>query len=138
MVAYAVATVVSLLGLAALDDYRTNQVALVGLLGLLFAASGGVIAMLSPYTAEVYPTRLRGTGSGLSAGSSKLGGLLGGIGSVAGLIGTAAGMAGPAVAVSIPMLLAGLFVATRGIETRGRRLEEIAARPTESVEHAAR
>lgn len=138
MVAYAVATVVSLLGLAALDDYRTNQVALVGLLGLLFAASGGVIAMLSPYTAEVYPTRLRGTGSGLSAGSSKLGGLLGGIASVAGLIGTAAGMAGPAVAVSIPMLLAGLFVATRGIETRGRRLEEIAARPTESVEHAAR
>ena len=137
MVAYAVATVVSLLGLAALDDYRTNQVALVGLLGLLFAASGGVIAMLSPYTAEVYPTRLRGTGSGLSAGSSKLGGLLGGIASVAGLIGTAAGMLGPAVAVSIPMLLAGVFVAARGIETRGRRLEEIAARPTAPVGHAA-
>jgi putative MFS transporter len=128
MIAYAAATVACLLGLAALDqDYGGNQAALVGLLGLLFAASGGVIAMLSPYTAEVYPTRLRGTGSGLSAASSKLGGLMGGIGSVTGLIGISSGMLGPAVLVSIPMVLAGLIIAARGIETRGRRLEEIAA-----------
>ncbi len=127
MAAYAVATVACLLGLAALNPAPgDNRALLVGLLALLFVASGGVISMLSPYTAEVYPTRLRGTGSGLSAGSSKLGGLIGGIGSVTGLIGIATGMVGPAVLVSIPMAVAAVVVGTRGLETRGRRLEEIA------------
>ena len=81
--------------------------------------------MLSPYTAEVYPTRLRGTGSGLSAGGSKLGGFVGAVGTVAGIITVSTGIIGPAVLVSIPMALAALLVAMKGVETRGRRLEEI-------------
>ena len=43
---------------------------------LLLVGSGGVIAMLSPYTAEVYPTQVRGTGSGFAAGTSKAGGIM--------------------------------------------------------------
>jgi hypothetical protein len=77
-------------------------------------------------TAEVYPTRLRGTGSGLSAGSSKLGGLVGSVATVTGLMSMSTGMLRPAVLVSIPMAVAAMLVALRGIETRGRRLEELA------------
>jgi putative MFS transporter len=126
MVAFALASIVCTLALAWLAPSATSsRAAVVGMLALLYAATGGVIAMLSPYTAEVYPTRLRGTGSGVSAGSSKLGGLIGGIASVTGLIGVASGMMQPAVLVSIPMVLAAVLVASRGIETRGRRLEEL-------------
>ena len=126
MVAFALASILCAVGLAWLAPGQgTNRVAVVTMLALLYAATGGVIAMLSPYTAEVYPTRLRGTGSGVSAGSSKLGGLIGGIASVTGLIGVASGMMRPAILVSIPMAVAAILVAVRGIETRGRRLEEL-------------
>ena len=126
MVAFALASIVCALGLAWLAPSDTsNRTAVVVMLALLYAATGGVIAMLSPYTAEVYPTRLRGTGSGVSAGSSKLGGLIGGIASVTGLIGVASGMMRPAILVSIPLIVAAVLVAARGVETRGRRLEEL-------------
>jgi MFS transporter, putative metabolite:H+ symporter len=128
MVAFALASIACALGVAWVAPTATsNRTMVVAMLALLYAATGGVIAMLSPYTAEVYPTRLRGTGSGVSAGSSKLGGLIGGIASVTGLIGVASGMMRPAILVSIPMVLAAVLVALRGVETRGRRLEELVA-----------
>jgi len=128
MVLYAAATVACLLGFAILnpDSPQASRVAIVSIVALLFIASGGVISMLSPYTAEIYPTRLRGTGSGLSAGSSKLGGFIGAVGTVAGIITVSTGIVAPAILVSIPMALAAVVVAAKGIETRGRRLEEIA------------
>ena len=129
MVAFALASVACAIGVAWIAPTDTsNRTAVVAMLALLYAATGGVIAMLSPYTAEVYPTRLRGTGSGVSAGSSKLGGLIGGIASVTGLIGVASGMMRPAILVSLPMVLAAVLVAARGVETRGRRLEELVER----------
>jgi putative MFS transporter len=74
----------------------------------------------------VFPTRLRGTGSGLSAGSTKLGGLFGGVATVTGLIAVAGGVTRPVLLVSIPMAAAAVIVWRYGIETRGRRLEELA------------
>src|SRR5688572_727019 len=60
MVIYAVASIVMALAVASfLPAAGTNPAVLIGLLAVLYAATGGVIAMLSPYTAEVYPTRLR-------------------------------------------------------------------------------
>jgi putative MFS transporter len=129
MIAFAVASIVCALGLAWLaPNEGSSRIAVIGMLALLYAATGGVIAMLSPYTAEVYPTRLRGTGSGVSAGSSKLGGLIGGIATVSGLIGISTGMMQPALLVSIPMAAAAILVAMHGVETRGRRLEELVDR----------
>lgn len=126
MVWFAVASVACALGLAWMaPSLGSSRGAIVAMLALLYAATGGVIAMLSPYTAEVFPTRLRGTGSGLSAGSSKLGGLLGAIGTVTGLIAVSTGMLRPALLVSIPMMIAAIAVAMRGLETRGRPLEEL-------------
>jgi len=126
MALFAVASIVCALGLAWMaPSAASNRAAIVSMLALLYAATGGVIAMLSPYTAEVFPTRLRGTGSGLSAGSSKLGGLLGAIGTVTGVISVSTGMLRPALLVSIPMAIAAIAVAARGLETRGRPLEEM-------------
>ncbi|HEX6539207.1 MAG TPA: MFS transporter [Candidatus Dormibacteraeota bacterium] len=87
----------------------------------------GVIAVLAPYSTEVYPTALRGRGSGLAAGASKLGGVIAlGI-AVLGIappaLGGAAAIAGGA------MLVAAVAVGSAGIETRDRRLEEISASP---------
>ena len=42
-----------------------------------------------------------------------------------GIITTATGFTGPAVLVSIPPVVAALLVAAAGLETRGRRLEEL-------------
>jgi len=123
---FAVASIACAIGLAWMaPSASSNRVVMVSMLALLYAATGGVIAMLSPYTAEVFPTRLRGTGSGLSAGSSKLGGLLGAIGTVTGVISVSTGMLRPALLVSIPMAIAAVAVVARGLETRGRPLEEL-------------
>jgi putative MFS transporter len=129
MILFAAASIVFALGLAWLaPTEQSSRAGVVTVVALLYAATGGVIAMLSPYTAEVYPTSLRGTGSGLSAASSKLGGLVGGLATVVGLVSISSGMMRPAVLVSIPMAAAALLIALRGVETRGRRLEELAWR----------
>jgi MFS transporter, putative metabolite:H+ symporter len=130
MVWFAVASVVCAIGLASMaPSVGSNRAAIVTLLALVYAATGGMIAMLSPYTAEVFPTRLRGTGSGLSAGSSKLGGLIGAIATVTGVISVSTGMLRPALLVSIPVTIAAIAVALRGLETRGRPLEELVEEP---------
>jgi putative MFS transporter len=127
MILFAVASIAAAVGLAILQPTSsTNRAATISILALLYVASGGVSAMLSPYTAEVFPTRFRGTGSGVSAGATKLGGLVGGLATVTGVITTATGFGGPAILASIPLAVAAILVAATGLETRGRRLEELA------------
>jgi MFS transporter, putative metabolite:H+ symporter len=81
--------------------------------------------VLSVYSAEIYPTRVRSRGTGFAAGASKAGGVL-----IIGLV--AFGIAPPSIATvaligAIPMALAVLAVTFFGVETRKRRLEEITA-----------
>jgi len=84
-----------------------------------------VVAVLSVYAAEIYPTRVRSRGSGFAAGASKAGGV-----AIIALV--AFGIAAPSIATvaligAVPMALAVLLVSLRGVETRQRRLEEITA-----------
>jgi putative MFS transporter len=84
-----------------------------------------VVAVLSVYAAEVYPTRVRSRGSGFAAGASKAGGV-----AIIGLV--AFGIAAPSISTvaligAVPMALAVVLVAVFGVETRQRRLEEITA-----------
>jgi putative MFS transporter len=84
-----------------------------------------VVAVLSVYSSEIYPTRIRSRGTGLAAGASKAGGVL-----IIALV--AFGVAAPSIASvaligAIPMSLAVVALAFFGIETRKRRLEEITA-----------
>jgi putative MFS transporter len=127
MMIFAAGSVASALAFAAIaPTAASNRVLMITVLSLIYATTGGVMAMLSPYTAEVFPTRLRGTGSGISAGSTKLGGLVGGLATVTGLIAVASGLTRPVLLVSIPMAAAAVLVWRYGLETRGRRLEELA------------
>jgi putative MFS transporter len=100
--------------------------------GLLYAllvvpiwGISSVVAVLSVYAAEIYPTRVRARGSGFAAGASKAGGV-----AIIALV--AFGIAAPSIATvaligAIPMTVAVVLVAIFGIETRQRRLEEITA-----------
>ena len=101
-----------------------NGALLMPLIVLLMLSSGGVIAMLSPYTAEVYPTRLRGTGSGIAAGSSKVGGIVAPP-LAAWIIGAAPGFATLGVVLAVPVALSALVLVVTGVETRDRGLEEL-------------
>ena len=89
---------------------------------LLLVSSSGVIAMLIPYAAEIYPVHLRATGSGIVAASSKFGGILG---AACGVIGLFSNLAFSALAIALPMTISAVMLIRSGIDTRGRRLEEI-------------
>ena len=100
--------------------------------GLLYAllivpiwGISSVVAVLSVYSAEVYPTRIRSRGTGFAAGASKAGGV-----AIISLV--VFGIATPSIATialigAIPMTLAVVLIAFFGVETRQRRLEDITA-----------
>lgn len=84
-----------------------------------------VVAVLSAYGAEVYPTRIRSRGSGLVAAFSKAGGVL--IIALVTLSIAPPSIAGTALIGAVPLGLAALAVAAYGVETRKRQLEDITA-----------
>jgi putative MFS transporter len=84
-----------------------------------------VVAVLSVYSSEIYPTRIRSRGTGFAAGASKAGGV-----AIIALV--VFGIAAPSIATvalvgAIPMALAVLLTVLYGVETRNRPLEEITA-----------
>jgi putative MFS transporter len=126
MILFALLTALTLIGFSAIDALgdESGRVWLVPLTVLLLVGSGGVISMLSPYTAEVYPTRLRGTGSGLAAGSSKIGGIIAPP-LVALVIGAVPGFSLLGLVIAAPVAASALILALTGVETRQRALEEV-------------
>lgn len=89
---------------------------------LLLISSSAVIAMLIPYAAEIYPVQHRGIGVGIIAASSKFGGIIGALLGVSGLF---EHIAYSAVIIAVPLSLCALVLFKNGIDTRGRRLEDI-------------
>jgi putative MFS transporter len=100
---------------------RSEALTTTATVALLLSVSG-VIATLIPYAAEIYPVHLRSTGSGLIAGGSKLGGILG---ALLGVLGLFEHFMLSALLIALPMGLAAWLLARRGIETRGHGLEAI-------------
>lgn len=107
----------------ALGGVRAEAVTVAATAALLVSTSG-VIAMLIPYAAEIYPVHLRGTGSGLIAASSKFGGI---VGAGLGVAGFFSHFALSALLIAVPMAISGVLLLRGGVETRGYRLEEIQA-----------
>jgi MFS transporter, putative metabolite:H+ symporter len=102
-----------------------NRLLLYTLLVIPIWGISSVVAVLSVYSSEIYPTRIRSRGAGLAAGASKAGGFL-----IIALV--AFGIAAPSIATvaligAIPMTLSVFALAFFGVETRKRRLEEIIA-----------
>ena len=97
------------------------------LLVALLVALWATISALAPYASEVYPTAIRGAGSGVAAGATKLGGVVALGMSV--MAWSPPGIAGAAVLAAVPAALAAALLLLVGVETRGRSLEEIAPAP---------
>lgn len=123
LVLFIALTTLALLAFAAMDllGLRSQPLTVTCTAALLVSVSG-VVAMLIPYAAEIYPVHLRGTGSGVIAASSKFGGILGAGFGVLGLLGH---FAWSALVIAVPMAVSGTMLWRSGIETRGQRLEDI-------------
>jgi len=107
------------------DAIVQNRVLLYALLVIPIWGISSVVAVLSVYSSEIYPTRIRSRGTGFAAGASKAGG-------VAIIAMVVFEIAAPSISTvaligAIPMTLAVILVAFLGIETCKRRLEEITA-----------
>lgn len=92
---------------------------------VIMGVSTATTDLMPTYASEVYPTRLRGRGTGLVAGASKAGGILG-IGLVVAAVAPPS-FTGAAVLGAIPTGLAAITLGRFGVETRRRRLEDITA-----------
>ena len=107
------------------DAIIHNRALLYALLIVPIWGISSVVAVLSVYSAEIYPTRIRSRGTGFAAGASKFGGV-----AIISLV--VFGVATPSISTvaligAIPMTLAVVLIAMFGIETRQRRLEDITA-----------
>ena len=105
------------------DAVVSSRALLYALLIVPIWGISAVVAVLSVYSAEIYPTRIRSRGTGFAAGASKAGGV-----AIIALV--AFGIATPSIATvaligAIPMALAVVLMLAFGIETRKRRLEDI-------------
>jgi putative MFS transporter len=119
-------TALSLFGFVlAGNSVATNKVLLYGLLIMPIWGISSVIAVLSAYSTEIFPTRLRSRGSGLAAGVSKAGGV-----AIIALVVIAVAppsIVDTALIGALPLALAALAVTFFGPETRRRQLEDITA-----------
>ena len=105
------------------DTIVHNSAEFTGLLVVLLVSMWATISALAPYAAEVYPTAIRGAGSGVVAGATKLGGVIA-LG-IAVVSWAPPGVGGAALLAAVPAGLAALLLVFVGIETRGKRLEAI-------------
>jgi putative MFS transporter len=94
------------------------------LLTLLVVGTGGMIAVLLPFSAESYPATVRGRATGMVAGSSKLGGILAQLITMGAIV---PGLATVALALALPVVAGAALTGRFGTETRGRRLEDLDA-----------
>jgi len=130
MLAYSAGTVVVLVLFAVLSPQQPGRAGLlVVLVSVLLSGIAGMIAMLSPYAAEVHPTTLRATGSGMAAASSKVGGMFGPL-----LLTSAPGIETLAVISALPVAVAAAVFWRAGLETAGRPLVELAPQPVTTTE----
>ncbi|CAN5322305.1 MFS transporter [soil metagenome] len=126
MIAITALTAAALFGfVVAGDAIVQNRTLLYALLIVPIWGISSVVAVLSVYSAEIYPTRIRSRGTGFAAGASKFGGV-----AIISLV--AFGIATPSISTiafigAVPMTLAVVLVALFGVETRQRRLEDITA-----------
>ncbi|HEX2778036.1 MAG TPA: MFS transporter [Gemmatimonadaceae bacterium] len=119
-------TALSLLGFVLVgDSVATNRDLLYALLVMPIWGISSVVAVLSAYSAEIFPTALRSRGTGLAAGFSKAGGVV--IITLVAIALAPPSIAGTALIGAIPMALAAVAVALFGTETHKRRLEDITA-----------
>jgi len=123
LVLFIALTTLSLLAFALMGWLQVRSAVMtISAVAALLVSISGVVAMLIPYAAEIYPVHLRGTGSGIIAASSKAGGVLG---AGLGVLGMFEHFVASATLIACVMGVAALTLLRHGIETRGIPLEAI-------------
>ena len=117
-------TTASMLALAAVGDRSAvHPLPLHLLLAVPIWSASSAVAVLSAYTAEVYPTAVRSQASGLTAAVTKIGGVL--------MITVVVAAVAPpslrttALLGAVPLALATVAIVLAGVETHARSLEDI-------------
>jgi putative MFS transporter len=123
-VSFAVLTSLALIVLGIVITHGASGLLIGVLVILLLVGINGSYAMVSVYAAEVFPTVVRGRGTGLIAAATKTGGLVGPQ-LVALVLVLGGGVTVTAVLVAVPLFVAGLIIWLKGVETRGRSLGDI-------------
>ncbi|HEY3684132.1 MAG TPA: MFS transporter [Streptosporangiaceae bacterium] len=126
----AVATVLA--GLAGHGDLGSATLFWLPLL-LAFVLADGGFSVCALYSTEVWPSRLRGSGSGFGGLTGSVGKMLGpiglavvvGSGNIVGPAATASALVPAFAFLAVCLLICGLTYLTIGIEARGRSLEAI-------------
>jgi putative MFS transporter len=109
-----------ILGWSGSDSVRNVVV----LATLSYGIIGSANAVLYLYTPEIYPTRMRAIGTGLATCWLRMASAVGPY--LVGVVMSSKGMDSVFLMFAVTAIL-GALAATRMIETRGRRLEEIAS-----------
>jgi putative MFS transporter len=105
------------------DSLVNNRTLLSVVLVIPLAGISSVVAVVTAYGAEIYPTRIRSRGAGLIAGTTKAGGVLV---LVVALVTTATpSLAWTALIGAIPLLVAVVAFIRYAPDTHQRRLEDI-------------
>lgn len=105
------------LGIAAWSAADLGRLTLFLLVVVVLTGINSAIAILGVYSADVYPTGMRGEASGAVAGATKLGGLVGPqVMAVALSVG--GGVALPITVLSVPLVLAGAVIVRFGVRDR--------------------
>lgn len=91
---------------------------------LSYGIIGSINAVLYLYTPEIYPTRLRAAGTGLATSWLRLASALGP--ALVGVLVATRGGVNSVFLMFVGVGILGMFAASRMIETRNRRLEELA------------
>ncbi|HET6192141.1 MAG TPA: MFS transporter [Trebonia sp.] len=121
MLLFTGATGLILVVFAATNPTRPGDAALfVPLTAALLASSNGMLAMLSPYAAEIYPTTVRASGSGIAAAASKLGGTCGPL-----LLAAAPGVSALTLFAFVPVVVAFGVLWRYGPETARKALADV-------------
>lgn len=124
IIALALLTVAALLGFVVAGDGVAHHHALLYvLLAIPVTATNSMTAVVMAYGSEVFPTQLRGRGTGIAAGATKAGGVV-----ISALV--VAAVAPPSISATaligaVPLAAAAILAGAFTRETRQRGLEEI-------------
>lgn len=119
-------TAAALLGFVIVgSSVADNETLLYTLLIVPIWGISSLTAVTAAYASEIYPTRVRGRGTGLAAAGTKLGGVMI-------LAAVAASLAAPSISVTallgaVPITVAIVLLVAFGVETRKKGLETITA-----------
>lgn len=109
---------------AFLPQIAAQPIFLVFIGGVIFFFGTTLLGIFPPYSSEVYPTEVRGTGSGWSAGFSRIGSFIGPlVGGVLFDLGVPAQF--DLVVFGIPLLVGALVMLFYGVQTHNQALEHI-------------